>query len=534
MNNKRNIILLFLAIFSISFISSYSISPAVPLSISMKCGENYNNEFIITPNSSEQIEFNPLVISDDGMQMATTYYSSTNHFYISFFYTDECSEGKRDFSFEINDHTYNIKVNVTDDLSELDTVSISEGDYINVGGELKFYLTKVGDGKIYLKSECIDDKETDDDVLNEDESYEVECNDENFKFVLDKTYEDLDYAKVIVYSSENGYSISLNKDSSSNGCVLGLDTLGAKVKRGNIFAIKTIDANTNTYVGSVAVTIIDQAGEISAINGISSNIGFFSERLHEDYEQDLVVQLEKQGCEPYTSVILFESSYNDYLDEKEKKESSTTLKLVLDSKFITGKEISGKVTNLLGDTISEAVVKITNPDNTNFELKSSDSGIFKFTPETIGTYKIQISKSSYTSSELYEFTSNTGDYDVISYVDGKKKSKFDSGDIITFKIEDFEENIVDATFDATYNSQTIKFTNGVSKEVEFVNNAKLLIPSFDGYEESDITTKEIETKSNLLWWIIGIVALIILIVVVLKWSSNTPQVDKMRVQFGQQ
>ncbi|MEK0338473.1 MAG: carboxypeptidase-like regulatory domain-containing protein, partial [Nitrosopumilus sp.] len=188
-------------------------------------------------------------------------------------------------------------------------------------------------------------------------------------------------------------------DEDSSECVLGLDTLGAKVKRGNIFAIKTININTGKFIDNTVVTILDQQGELSPIVGVSSNIGFFSESLHEEYIQDIIVQLEKEGCEPSTQVILFEKSYDDYKTSKAEEEGATNLVLNMSERYEM-KEISGTIKNELNEVIESVEVKITNPDKTIIIVQTNANGLFTFTPIVVGTYKFQGGKDNYKSTDL--------------------------------------------------------------------------------------------------------------------------------------
>jgi len=531
---KINSIAIFTLLISIAFVSSFSVSPTIPTSIALNCDSTYNQEFIITPGSGESISVTPQVVADDNMQMALTFYPTTNHFYLSFFHTSVCSVGNRDFSFKINESVYNIKVNVTENLTELDSVSVSEGKFLDVGGEVEFNIVSVGLNKVSYSYKCLDDSEIDDGVLDVGESLDLECNNENFKFTLENSFEDLNTAIIKVFSSESGYSITRSDSVSNSDCVLGLDTLGAKVKRGNIFAIKTINANTNSYVGNVGVTIIDQAGEVSAISGTSSNIGFFSERLFEEYSQDLVVQLEKEGCEPYTNVILFENTYSDYKDEKEQIKQETTLQLTLSSNFIVNNEISGTVKNLLNEGIDTAKIKVTKPDETTFEITTTEAGTFKFTPEQTGIYKLQASKSSYTPSELYTFESISGEYDIIPYVEGRKVSSFSNGDLITFELRDDNDSIVKLNVEANYGNDKVKFTEGVSEQVEFVSGYNLIVPETNGYQSQDYKTKKKENQTqDIIKWglIIGGILIVLVLIVKLK-GKKSPNLNKMDVQLG--
>ena len=531
--NKRGIttIICMMALLNIGLASAYLISPTIPSSISLNCEENYNQEFIITPESGEEISLTPMVISDDNMQMAITYISSTNHFYISLFQTSTCIQGDKHFSFKINDDVKNIGVNVSADLFELGSITLSEGRSMDIGGKIEFSVLTSGDDTLRYMIECDTIKEG---ILDVGESYNIICNGESFRFELEDSFSDLDASIIKVFSSESGYAITKTDTNINNAeCILGIDTLGAKVKRGNIFAIKTINSNNNHYVDGVSVTVLDQTGEESPISGVSSNIGFFSERLAEEYEQDIIVQLEKEGCEPYTNVILFERSYSDFIEDKTEEELAKTLKLDMDSLFIMGQETTAIVTNLKGSAIETAIVKLTKPDDTTFEIITSESGVIKFTPEVVGLWKIQVTKDNYETSDLYEIQSISGEYDIIALVDGDEKNRFNKGDKIVFELRDSDEHIVTLDVEAEYGNDNVEFVQGISEEVEFVNDYELTIPEINGYDEEDYKTRKVEGNS-FIYWILAIAAIIIIFILFsrAKGSNGKKKANKMEVQLG--
>ena len=535
--NKRGLttIICMMTLLILGFSSAYSVSPTIPSSISLNCDESYNQEFTITPESGEAISLTPMVISDDNMQMAITYTSSTNHFYLSLFQTSNCIPGDKQFSFKINDDVKNIGVNVSADLFELGSITLSEGRSMDIGGKIEFSVLTSGDDTLRYMIEC---ETSEEGILDVGESYDVICSGESFRFELEDSFSDLDASIIKVFSSESGYAITKTDTDLNNAeCILGIDTLGAKVKRGNIFAIKTINSNNNHYVDVVSVTVLDQTGDESPISGVSSNIGFFSERLAEEYEQDIIVQLEKEGCEPYTNVILFESSYSDYIEDKTEEELSKTLKLDMDSLFIMGQETTATVTNLKGAAIETAVVKLTKPDDTTFEIITSESGLIKFTPEVVGLWKIQVTKDNYETSDLYEVQSISGEYDIIALVDGDETSRFEKGDKIVFELRDSNDSIVTLDVEAEYGNDKVEFVQGISEEVDFVSDYELTIPEINGYDEEDYKTRKVEGSSNFIYWILGIAVILIIFVVVSRAKGANPgkkKVNKMEVQLGTQ
>ena len=532
--NKRGIttIICMMALLSLGFASAYSVSPTIPNSISLNCEESYSQEFTITPGEDEEIEVNTKVKLDDGVILATDLNTNTNHFDLLIYQTT-CITGQKDLSFEINDDIYNIVVNVSADLFELDSITLSEGKSMNIGGKIDFSILTSGDDTVRYIIECGTSQEG---ILSVGDSVDKICEDESFRFEVEDSFSDLDASIIKVFSSESGYAITMSDaEEDDSECVLGIDTLGAKVKRGNVFAIKTINSNNNKYVGGVSVTVLDQTGEESPINDVSSNIGFFSARLPEEYEQDIIVQLEKDGCEPYTNVILFERSYSDYIEDKSEEELLTTLKLDMNSLFITGQEVIATVTNLKGEAIDKAIVKLTKPDDTTFEILTSESGLIEFTPESSGLWKIQVTKDNFEASDLYEINSISGEYDIIALVDGDEINKFQSGDEIVFELRDSNDSIVMLDVIATYGNDDIKFTQGVSDEVEFNDDYELTIPEINGYEETDYKTRKIDSNNVILYLILGVASLILISIVIFKVKNGTSgnkTPSKMEVQLG--
>jgi len=528
------IILSMMFIISIGLSAAYSVSPPIPTSLSLNCEEIYDQEFIINTSIGETVSsILPTILGEENFKMALTVSATNNQaFTLTLFNTPICIPGEKQVAFKINNDTYNIQVNVTADLFELGSITLSEGRSMNIGGKIDFSILTTGEDKIRYLVEC---ENTEEGFLNIGESYDIDCNAESFRFELENSFADLDAAIIEVYSSESGYAIiKSDKDVNNAECILGIDTLGAKVKRGNIFAIKTININNNKYIAGVSVTILDQTGELSPINDISSNIGFFSERLYEEYEQGLVVQLEKEGCEPYTNVILFDRSYSDFIEDKEQQELEKTLQLEMDSLFIVGQEISGTVTNLINEAIEKAKVKVTKPDDTTFEILTSESGLLKFTPESAGLWKFQVTKDNFEPSVLYELQAISGEYDIIALVDGDPKSRFEKGDMIIFELRDLNDTIVLLDVKATYGNDNIEFIQGVSEEIEFVEDYKLVIPEVNGYDETDYKTKKVD-GSNIIYWILGIAVALILLVVISKFKNNyspSKKVNKMEVQLG--
>jgi len=515
MVGKRGLIAGIFILFLITFAGA-STQNDIPTSIALKCSETYSRSF----DFNEDINLTTgIMTSANTIQyvMALTKTTGDQVLQISFFpessYT--CYAGSSKFTFEANEEFYEIWVNITEDLWDLGDYTLKKGETLNIGNSARFKVTTVGEyNAIYSLDGCNVDR---DDFLDVGHYFDEICEDETLRFWLDNSFPDLNAIKVSIFSSEPGFSVS--KDSSDyleGECLLGLDTMGAKVKRGNIFAIKTINANSNKAIPGVSVTIIDQTGESSPISGQSSNIGFFSERLHEDYPEDLIVQLEKDDCEPSTQIIQFEQSYNDFLESKESEENKKTLKIDLNGTYNSGVEIISTVTNFVDEAIEGVKVKITKPDGTFFETdKTLEDGIFKFTPEEMGIWKLQASKDQFTSSELIAIEVLSSDYILIGEVNGVERVnlRFKNGEEIVFIILDNNNTVIPLTFDAEYGNEILSFVEGESEPVIFNGEASLKIPAIGGYEEEEYIIKK--TKGLGWWWVLIGVGLCLIILIVI-------------------
>jgi len=361
----------------------------------------------------------------------------------------------------------------------------------------------------------------------------------------DSFEEPFGFAKIGVLSSEPGFAVSLGDDDSSGDgeCILGLDTLGAKVKRGNLFAIKTININNNKAVPKVSVMVLDQTGDLNAINAESSNTGFFNERLHSDYQQGLIVQLEKEGCEPSTQIIEFDLTYNDYLKDREKEEDRKKLKFNLEESYNSNQEIKSTVTNMLDEAVVDVQIKLTKPDGATFEVENSlEDGSFVFTPDEMGIWKIQGTRDNYESTELIELNIMSSDYVIVKTVDGKEKFEFKKGDIIIFEIKNEEDEIIPLTFEADIGGESVSFLDGVSEEYTFEKEERLEIPQVGGYEEYSITLRKDSIKwGSWIFWICIIIGLVIIILIIRKiikkrkgGSGVAPKQVQFELQPGQE
>jgi len=522
MVNKKWCVIAFLFLFSFTFIAAYTSYENIPASVDLKCGQTYSEVFNFTEEVNYTLETQDIYL---GYFLGLTK-TSSNYLQISLFPKNDysCVSGNGDFDFTVNDKSYTLTLNITEDMWSLGNYSIEQGQSLSVGSLANFELITTSEGKIRYKLDgCSKDI---DDFLMIGDSYSLSCGDEIIRFELASADEaPFSFAKINIYSTESAFNVVVNEDIDSSECVLGLDTLGAKVKRGNLFAIKTININNNKAISGVSVTIIDQEGELSPLNGMSSNTGFFNERLHAEYGQDLIVELQKEGCEPSTQTILFENTYNDYLKEKELEENKFSLKIVIEND-----SLEGVVTNLLNEVVEDANVKMTNPEGISKELTTDKDGKFSFDKEGSGIYKLQVGKDNYQSSELMELDLSSKEYAVAFFVDGQEKSRLNKGDIVTIKILDQENNVIPLTIDAEIDDDLIQFTNGISQPYAFKGDVELVIPETGNYEEEDFRLRKVDNNYlTYLWIALGIIAFIAIIFGISKAPKSSKGSDSMNI-----
>lgn len=532
MEKKRSgiVVALFLCVFLIS-LSLAIISPSIPNEITLKCGDSYYQTF----NFNEDIDLVHGISTSASINYNMLPSQNNNYLTIQLApspgYT--CRQGDANFTFTANNISYNIMVRITEDLWHLENITLEEGEMITVGGVAEFSISTVGDDIIFFTLEGCDD-DVYDTVLDVGSFHEAICDGEVVRFEVLHSWESVGIGEISIFSSESGWNVVKGRSTvgEEGDCELGLDTLGGKVKRGNIFAINTINIIDNKKVKGATVTILDQTGELSAINGVSDNTGFFSKRLHEGYTENLIVQLDKDGCEPNTQIILFEKTYNDYVDNKNKEKNSKTLNFTIQSDYKSGENLSSRVTNLLGDAIENAEVKITSPSDVSSTIKTNFDGSFSITLDEAGIWKIQVGKTDYISSELIEFEVTSSEFIIVALVDGKVKINFKEGDEIIFEMRDENGSIVTRTVTAMFGDDQIEFIDGVSSEVVFNERIDLVVPSGGGYEEYEMTLKVKESKIKIWHIILGIVILIIIAVVIAFFSKKGSKTKPKSGEIG--
>ena len=539
----KKILILICSLFLLATVSATLPISSLPSTISLNCGESYYGSFSIP---GENITVIPGTVgSSIGYTFSPSYHPTSKIVFLSFFQISTCSAGSSTFTFWVNGDLKSIELEVSEDLWKLGDIAVSKGKRIDIGNIAHLGVLEISDTQVqYILSGC---GTTEQGLLEEGDNLEAICSDEAVEIKLKSSYgSPFNFAEFEIFSSEAGLILTSSNETivdDPSECVLGLDTLGAKVKRGNIFAIKTINANSGKFVDSVAVTILDQQGELSPISGLSSNIGFFSERLHADFIQDIIVQLEKEGCEPSTQVILFEQSYDDYKLAKESEQGALQLVLNVSGRFVMSTAISWTITNALGEVVEGVDVKITKPDSVSLIVTTDSSGVFSFTPDMLGVWKVQGGLDGHESTRLNEieiFQDKT--YLIVVKVNGKQEAEYKKGDRISFELRDANNSLLPLTIDSTFAGLPLRFVSGISDTVNFEGTSALTIPAVEGYIEQTVNLNEKTTNwTKVLWRVgigIGILVLLIIIGAIIKkkkgmgsGGEGKPQ-SKMEFQVG--
>ena len=521
--------LIFLSMFLfMSFISAtITFNPAPPLIINTSCGEAGWEDILLVSGVPADCEVSlgarlPYQLNGLYLGAYTTGMLGGDNSKLWLLHSvdaNTCESGYENVILDVCGTDYPITINVGYDLALLDgAFALAEGQRFSIGDNIHFNLINVGNDYVDFSLEGCSNSNT---RLNLNSVLEKSCGTQRLKVEINEILGSNSATFDIYFSTPSLGDVyksdSDAEDTTSSGCELGLDTLGAKVRRGNIFAIKTIDINTGKFEKSVGVTILDQEGELSPIAGVSSNIGFFSERLHIDYQQDLIVQLEKEGCEPSTQVILFESSYDDYKKSKGEEEGGLQLVLNMSDKYEM-KAISGTIKNGLNEVVEGVDVKITQPDNSIITVQSNTLGVFTFTPTKIGVYKLIGGKDDFVSTGLvYIDVYQNKQFLIVIKVNGESKSTstYKPKDRITFELRDENNTLLPISLSATFAGLPLSFVSGISEPVVFENTATLVLPATGSYLTQSITLPEDEWGFlTILFWIGIIVGIIVLFFVI--------------------
>lgn len=530
-----------LLLFSLVFlflIGSVQALPSIstlPPNISLECGNNYNEAFSLDGTQNNNITFKT---QGAGSSYFMTLEKILNTLRVSFFQMGtSCSIGSSTFSFKLDGVLYEIELVITDTLFQLKQgFPLLEGQKFSIGNTIHFNLINVGNGFVdYSLEGC---GSLDELTLYYGNVLDKICGTERLEVEIDEILGGEVATFNISFSSPSlnvQKSDSDTNDGSPSGCKLGLDTLGAKIKRGNIFAIKTIDINKQQTISNVIVTIIDPAGELPPIVGESSNIGFFSERLHEDYVMEyLIVQLEKEGCEDEAGAIkYFEMSYDDYKKAKGEEEGAFQLVLNMSERYEM-KAISGTIKNALDEVVEGVEVKITDPSNNIITVQTNANGLFTFTPVVVGTFQLQGGKDDFQSTDLISIeVFQNKQYLIVIKVNGEQKAEYKKGDKLSFELRDENNTLLPLTIDATFAGLPLKFISGISDTVTFEDTSALVIPAIEGYAEQSLELTAKKTNwAKWLYWIVGILGVIALFIIIVlifkkfKGSSGLPKFPK--------
>ncbi len=541
--------LLFLVSILLFLTTVSAFSPTSPAEVSLDCGDYTsliilgvnsnasdiaNTIFAHPPKTGVEVGFDFKHITDGGKTLKVYIFTDAQY----------CTPGTTHTEFNIGSENYRINIEVLKEEYSLGEKLISTNEALNIGQDISFGVLGIGDGSVhYILQGCqsVSEEDTMTDEISKTCSGNIDL---RVKLLFTLPELGTGVAKFEVFSSEPSFILTKSNQSIDNGdsseCVLGIDTLGAKVKRGSVFAFNTINSNSGKYEDNVIINVLDQAGDLTPISGTSDNTGFFSKRIHEDYKQDLLIKLFKDGCEPTNKVILFEQSYDDYKLAKDSEQGALQLVLNVSGRFVMGTAISWTVTNALGEVVDGVDVKITKPDSVSLIVTTDASGVFSWTPDMIGLWKVQGGLDNYESTKLNEieiFQDKT--YLIVVKVNGEQKGEYKKNDRINFELRDVNNSLIPLTIDSTFAGLPLRFISGISDTITFEGTSALTIPAVEGYIEQTITLTEKTTNwTNILWGIgiaIGVIVILFLIGAVIKkkrgmGSGKPPQ--QMEIQMG--
>lgn len=550
MVNQRKVIFALVTLFLFSLVSSVGAigTNDIPSNVTLQCDTPLSvSENPRVLNFNETITSFSQVLSHGYGFDISIYKSGDTSLTLNIYPNSQsCQVGTYSVPFLVNGNSFSVTYIITTNLYNLDAPILSKGNAYKIASSptVFFELKTVASGVVSASvSGCSSSSNNRDYNMNEGESVSFLCGSQQYKFKLNSVFPSLNNADFDVFCSQPyDLKIVVGQSGSDDECILGLNTLGAKVKRGNSFSIKTINIKNNKALPKVAVTVLDQTGELSPLSGESDSIGFFTIKLQKDYEEDLTVLLEKEDCEPYTGTILFDVSYDDYLAQQQQESGGKQLQIILDEQYNTG-TITGIVKNLLDEGVKDAKVKITKPDKTAIEVTTTEDGTFNFTAETVGVWKFQATKDAYESSELLESEILSSQYSVVKIVGGQELIRFKKGDLITFEIRDKDNKIIPVTFEAKITSDTlddeqISFLEGVSEEYLFRSDATLEIPAVGGYDSDKVVLrKEVTITPSWVYWGgggLGLLVLIIIIIAIRKSNKKKRRVTPMAFQLGEE
>ena len=436
-----------------------------------------------------------------------------------------CEDGQEEVIIDVCGTDYSLTVNVDKSLppmNEGDVYFLREGRKFTIsnGGDIDFHLLEVGSTSIsYILEGCDDSNQ----IMNDDDILEATCGMESLRIEIDDLIPDFGLVGLKIFFSNPSLGLTQSDSDTTtineSTCTLGIDTLGATVRRGSVFAFNTINTVTGKYEPSTIVNILDQSGDLTPLSGTSDNTGFFSKRIHEDYKQDLLIKLFKDGCEPTNKVILFDTSYDDYVSAKAEEEGGINLVLNMSARYEL-KAISGTIKNELSEVVEGVEVKITRPDSSIITVTSNANGLFTFTPAIVGDYKLQGVKDDFKSTALVSIeVYQNKNYLIVIKVDGLAPTEktYKTGDRITVELRDENNTLIPLSVSATFGGLPVNFVSGISDTFTFTDTATLVIPAIDGYIAQSISfPKETKNSAGWIYWVLGIIGVIIALVLIVK------------------
>lgn len=542
---KKQFLLLGVLILMFSIVGVQAISPTSPASVSLSCGDYTHLDISgVTSNLSDITNtkwIKPELNVGMGFDFKNLISGGNTLKALFFTNTENCQPGSTSTTFNIGSSDYTINIEILKEEYKLGEKLISINEALKIGQDISFGVLGISEGSVhYILKGCqsVSEEDTMTDEISKTCSGNIDL-----RVKILTTIPELAVAKLEVFSSEPSFILTKSNqsidDDDSSECVLGIDTLGAKVKRDSTLSFETINQNGGKSVPSVKVRILDQAGDLPPLSGESDNTGFFTIRLsQEDYLQDLIVKLEADNCEATNKIVLFEQSYDDYKSAKEEEEGAYKLVLNLSGKFEM-KELSFTVKNALDEVVEGVEVKITKPDSSSFEVTTDSSGLFKWTPDAVGIWKVQGGLDGYESTQLNEIeVFQNKEYLIVIKVNGEQKGEYKKGDRISFELRE-NNTLIPLTIDATFSELPLRFINGISDAVTFERTSVLSIPATEGYIAQTITLSEkttnLATVGYVVLIIIAILVVLILVVAVLRkvgGRGSKPQ-QKMEFQLGE-
>ena len=195
--------------------------------------------------------------------------------------------------------------------------------------------------------------------------------------------------------------ISQPKKKEPQTCKLGIKTI-TTLRRGNSFAIETIDTNSdeNDIVGGVSVTLIDSGKGEPIGNTQSGASGYASLYIPEQTKGPVVARLAdpSNGCDSNNQRVSFNKPYNVYIEDNEEYQ----LSLQVQNQTVYG-DITGQVTNAEGGTVGTGIIQVEKPNGQMTDTGFNKSG-FGFDPSQAGDYKLKATKDGYVESDSVTVT----------------------------------------------------------------------------------------------------------------------------------